>query len=162
MNNNTTSDSSKKRETFQSASVFQKPRHTKSQHYQDKVKKEKCSVAAAQVKEDSRKRHPKMDCISSSLELKLKECEMLFLTQRDFLIKSSKSIFKPKKKVTTHPPLPNNPPLPDLPLADEPNAPNCANQTPKLYDHEISAFITAKKLAMTYCAKYFLARTALF
>ena len=102
MNNNTTSDSSKKRKTFQSTSIFRKPRHTKSQRYRDKVKKDKSSVAIAQVKEDSHKRHPKVDYVSSSLELKLKEYETLCLTQRDFLIKSSKSILKSKKKVTAH------------------------------------------------------------
>ena len=103
MNKNTTSDSSKKQVRFQENTLSnRKPRHTKSQRYRDKMKKDKSSVAIAQVKEDSHKKHPKMDHVSSSIECKLKEFETLCLPQRDLLLQSRKSILKSKKKVTSH------------------------------------------------------------
>ena len=55
-----------------------KSRHTKSRRCRDKIKKDKCSVAAAQVKEDSHEKHAKMDCITKAVNAKLKDFEKLF------------------------------------------------------------------------------------
>ena len=77
MKNNTKSDSSKQApsESPRNRHTNRKPRHTKSQRHRDKVKPDKCSVAVAQVKEDSHKKHPKMDYITEAVNAKLKEFE---------------------------------------------------------------------------------------
>ena len=81
MKNNMKSNSSKQisSERPRIRHTNRKPRHTKSRRYRNKAKLDKCSTAADQVKEDSHKKHPKMDCITKAVKAKLKEFETLCL-----------------------------------------------------------------------------------
>ena len=96
------SDSSKRQELSKQTSNSRKPKHTKSKWYRDKVKCDTSSVATSQAKEDSHKKHPKMDYISKAVKDKLKEYETLCPQQKDELLKSSTIILKSKKKLSSH------------------------------------------------------------
>ena len=99
MKSNAKSNSSKR--TVPSNSN-QKLKHNKSRRYCNKVKKGCSSDTIVQAKENSHKKHPKMDYISKAIQAKLKDFETLCPPQKDLLQKSCTSILKQKKKVSSH------------------------------------------------------------